>query len=201
MKPIIIATSNQGKFEQIKGILTSLNVKTNKFLNLADLGITNDEPETGSLLERAQQKALYCLSKIKPEDYPKYLCIVANDTGTRLPTLNLESAESKRIAAEILSGQHLEPGDTIVYVYVYAFILLPSQKLLSAQVEIPFTYLGNPKGLVQVEGQNTMSQVKAIPGQNIPHSEIPLEEEVVYRLQYLQETLAPIINQINENAD
>ncbi len=197
MKPIIIATSNPGKFEQITNILKSLKVKTDQFINLADLKITNDEPETGSLLDRAKQKALNCLSKIKPEDYSNYLCIVANDTGTRLPTLNLESAESKRIAAEVLSGKHLKDGDPIVYVYAYAFILLPSQKMLTAQVEIPFTYLGNPKSLTQVEGQNTMSQVKAIPGQNIPHGEIPLEEEITYRLKYLQEALSPIINQIN----
>jgi|CXWL01.1.fsa_nt_gi hypothetical protein len=200
MKPIIIATGNQGKFEQTTNILKSLKVNTDQFLNLADLGITNDEPETDSLLDRAKQKALHCLSKIKPEDYSKYLCLVANDTGTKLPTLNLESAESKKIARQILAGELLKPGDPIIYVYSYVFVLLPSQKMLTTQTDIPFTYLGNPKGLTQIEGQNTMSQVKAIPGQSVPHSQIPLEEEIQYRLTYLKAALSPIIDQINSRS-
>ncbi len=197
MKLIIIATGNQGKFHQIVNILTTLGIKTNRFLNLADLQITNDEPEIGTLTDRAKQKVLNCLSKLDPKDYSKYFCIVGNDTGTKLPTTNLESAESKKIAAEILAGNHLHAGDPLVYVYAYAFILLPSQKMLTAQVDIPFTYLGNPNGLTPVEGQNFMSQVKAIPGQTIPHSQIPIEEEITYRLKYLKAALSPIIAQIN----
>ena len=198
MKPVIIATGNPDKFEQIINILSAIKVKTNKFLNLADLNITNDEPETGSLLERAKQKVLNCLAKINPEDQKKYLCIVANDTGTKLPTLNLETAESKKIATQILAGELIKPGDPIVYVYAYAFVILPNRKMLTAQVDIPFTYLGNPKGLKLIEGQNTMSGVKAIPGQNVPHSEIPPEKVIKYRLKYLKEALSPIVSEINQ---
>lgn len=197
VKPIIIATGNQDKFQQIVNIFTALHVNTDMFLNLANLNIINNEIETGNLLDRAKQKAFYCLSQIRPNDYPRYLCIAANDTGTKLPTLNFETEESRKIASEILEGKLIKAGDPIHYVYTYAFIILPSQKLITTKVEIPFTYLGNPNGLKQIEGQNTMSQVKAIFGQNIPHSQIPEDKVIEYRLKFLRKSLAPIISQIN----
>ncbi|MBI2325881.1 hypothetical protein HYU91_00675 [Candidatus Collierbacteria bacterium] len=199
MKPIIIATNNLGKFDQVVNLLTALKVMTNQFLNLADLNLVNDKEETGTMLDRAKQKALNCLERLGQENLSQYLCLVANDTGTRLPSLNIETEESKKIASQILSGKLLKPGDQICYVYTYAFILLPSQKILTTQVEIPFTYLGNPQKLTLAEGQNTMSQVKAIPGQNIPHSQIPNEVEINYRLQFLRDKLTPIVSEINSS--
>jgi hypothetical protein len=198
---VIIATSNQDKFIQISNILTSLKINSNEFVNLTDLNITNDEEETGSIMDRAKQKALNCLSKLSEADYSKYLCIVSNDTGTSLPTLNIKTAESKKIASQILSGELLKTGDPINYVYSYAFILLPSKKMLTAEAEIPFTYLGNPKNLVLTEGQNTMNLVKALPGQTVPHSEISQEEVIKYRLTYLENTLKPIIETINNQSN
>jgi len=198
MKPVIIATSNPDKFNQISKILSSLELQTNKFLSLADLDINNDQNETGSMLERAKQKALFCLSKIKPENLNQYLCIVANDTGTHLPTLNIETEESKKIASQILAGELIKPSDPINYVYTYAFILLPSQKLMTATAEVPFTYLGNPKNITLEEGKNTMNLVKAIPGQTVPHNQIPESEVISYRLQFLRQALNPIIEEINQ---
>lgn len=197
MKKIIIATGNQDKFKQIAELLTTLNINTNQFLNLDDLKINNNQTEIGTLAERAKQKAFNCLSQIKESDYSNYLCIVANDTGTKLPTLNIETAESKKIASEILKGKLVNVGDPIYYVYSYAFILFPDQKLITAEIEIPFTYLGNPNNLEMVEGQNIMGQVKALVGQKIPHSQIPENEVIEYRLKFLREKFSPIIDQIN----
>jgi hypothetical protein len=197
MKEIIIATGNQDKFQQIASLLTALNVNTSRFLSLSDLDIYSDLAETGTLLARAKQKAFYCLSQIKPRDYSNYLCIVANDTGTKLPTLNIETTESKKISSEILKGNLIKAGEPINYLYSYAFILLPSQKLMTAEVEIPFTYLGNPNHLVPIEGQNIMNQVKALVGQNIPHSQLLESEVIEYRLGFLRKELSPIIEQIN----
>lgn len=71
--------------------------------------------------------------------------------------------------------------------------------MLTAEAEIPFTYLGNPKGLKvnEKESTNIMSYVKAVPGQNVPHSEVPVDEVIEYRLKYLKEVLDPIVAQIN----
>lgn len=198
MKEIIIATGNQDKFEQITNILTTLNVHTDRFLSLANLNIINDQPEIGDLKTRAKQKAFYCLSKINQNDYSKYLCIVGNDVGTQLPTVKIDTPESRVTASEILEGKILKAGEPINYVYSYAFILFPNQELMTAEVEIPFTYLGNPLGLKETDGKNTMSRVKAIPGQNIPHSQIPMDEVIEYRLKYLKKALLPIVNRINK---
>ncbi len=193
-KPIIVATTNPGKFNQISKVLVSLGINNTQFLSLADLGILNGPVETGSIQDRATQKAQFCLSQIKPLGLANYKFIVANDTGTRLPTLNLDTAESKKIAQEILEGELLQPGDPLNYIYSYTFISLPSQKLYTAQVEVPFTYLGNPQKIKFTEGQNIMNEVKAIPGQTIPHSQVDEIEVIKYRLKYLTPVLKPIID-------
>ena len=198
MKPIIIATSNIDKFDLTVNILRAMDVKPDKFLNLADLNIVNDQPEIGGIMERAKQKALYCLSKIKSEDYSKYGCVIANDTGTRLPTINLVTEESRKLASEILAGNHIKAGDPMIYIYAYVVILLPHLDMLTAIAEVPFTYLGNPKGITLEEGKNTMGLVKAIPGQNIPHAFVPAKEETSYRLGYLRNALEPLVDRIKK---
>lgn len=199
MKSVIIATGNNDKFEQIRALLTSLKINTDKFLSLKDLGITNDQPEVGSRLERAKQKAYYTLSQVDPKDYSKYLCIVANDTATKLPTEGIETEESKKIAARILSGELLKPGDPIHYTHSYVFITFPDKKMYVAESEIPYTYLGNPKGIRVDEKKSTlvMGNVCAIPGQNIPNIELPEKERIAYRLKFLKKVLIPIVNKIN----
>ena len=193
MKEVVISTGNPNKFNQISHILTSLNVKADRFVSLSELGITNDESESGTIMDRALQKAKFCLGKVSVDCG----CIVGNDVGTRLPTVGIETTESRQLVDEILAGKHLKAGDPINYVYAYAFILLPNQKILTAQAEIPFTYLGNPLGLKRIDGQNTMNQVKAIPGQYISHNLIPPEEVIAYRLKFLRTSLEPIVNEIN----
>jgi hypothetical protein len=196
MKEIIVATSNKDKFRQVTQLLTTLGIN-DRFLSLDDLKIKSRQEETETLLARAKQKVFNCLSQIEIDDYPNCLCVVANDTGTRLPTLNIKTAESKKIAAEILSGNLIKAGDPINYVYSYAVVILPAKKLLTAEVEIPFTYLGNPDNLEVIEGQNIMSRVKALVGQKIPHSQIPEDEVTEYRLKFIREKFSPIIDEIN----
>ena len=198
MKPIVIATGNMDKFQQTIHILTSLGINPDSFLSLNDLNIVNDEPETGGVLDRAKQKALICVSKLSQKDRLKYHCVLANDVATILPTLNIETTESKRIAAEILAGKHIKRGDPMNYTYAYALILLPDGEMLTAQAEVPFVYLGNPDNLTLIQGQNTMSRVKAIPGQNVPHSHLPIQVETSHRVKYLAEALIPILERMRQ---
>lgn len=198
-RPVIIATNNQDKFTQIADIFQALNVKINKFVSPKDLDIQSEQSESGSIYDRAKQKALNCLSLLKPEDLEKYSCIIANDAATKLPSLNIVTTESRKLATQILAGELLKPGDPLHYIYAFAVILLPGKKMFTTTAEIPFTYLGNPNAVkLSTEHKNTMNEVKALVGQNIPHSNLPEREVTQYRLKYLKKGLQPIINKINK---
>ena len=83
MKQIIYATTNPGKFAEVKGIYAHHGIKIK---GLKDFGISNDVRETGTTLEEN--------AALKSESYLKLLpsdtIVVSDDTGLEIDALDGE---------------------------------------------------------------------------------------------------------------
>ena len=96
MKNIVFATNNKHKLDEVRNILG----EGFEVVSLADIGCTEDIPETGNTLkENAQQKAEYI--------YNKYgISCFADDTGLEVEALNGEPGiYSARYAAINNAGE------------------------------------------------------------------------------------------------
>ncbi|MCF0203072.1 MAG: non-canonical purine NTP diphosphatase [Bacteroidaceae bacterium] len=101
MKKIVFATNNKHKLEEVRNILGSAF----EVVSLADIGCTEDIPETGKTLrENARQKAEYIYNNY-------HLPCFADDTGLEVDALNGEPGIYSARYAEINNAGEGHDGE------------------------------------------------------------------------------------------
>lgn len=198
---VLIATSNEGKFDLVCRILStviSYNLTLTKFFSLKDeLSIVLPE-EVGSIPERAKQKA-EITRRLLGSKYTLYLGI---DDGMKIPRMGVESPESKKIFKIITGKSFLEKGDEVIVMRTIFVINSRNGKSISIDSEIPFVYAGNscvdniPDKAFDPSGYllyNPLGYILSIPGSE----KLVVDEAVEVQLEYIKSKM-PGLETIND---
>lgn len=194
MKNIVIATANIDKFNLVKNLLFDLGLKDWDFKNLSDYTISNQTEEVGSSKERAAQKARFFLNNCTAIN--SIDLVVGIDDGIILNGSDGVITDSKTVTQQILSGKKIKIGEEVVNHRAFCFIFPKSNKEMFAVTELKFSYLGNSSVVKLEEGKYPLSHVLGYSGHDNTVAEMSSEEVRKLNVEYSQEDLRPIIEQV-----
>ena len=110
---IVLATANKNKIIELKKLLPS----SVQLISLAEVGITEEIPETGSTLEEnAFLKANYVLKKLN-EQKLNY-AVLSDDSGLEVKALNGKPGVNSAIYAGLPKNDHLNNKKTLIISYL-----------------------------------------------------------------------------------
>lgn len=191
----LIATNNTTKFELMRHVLRDAGI-AGEFVRPNDLGINKDVEETGSLENRAHQKAqaLHDLLVNDPRgtDITLYVGI---DDGIRIEKEGKTYAESYEATDRILAGDGVAPGDNITIVRAFAFITETGHSV-TCTTRVPLYFLGNPQNITRAEGVYPLARVLAYHGSDVPAGDLNTNGDAAmtstFSVTTIRQTLAKI---------
>lgn len=184
MEKILVATKNRDKFTIVVDIFRKLGLRDYEFVNLHDLGITDEIEEVGSIIQRAEQKAIFYAGIINRQPAIGVRLVVGIDDGIKLPNDDKASPNSKEITRGILSGQLVKKGDIIWIVRSFVIYVAEDGNVISSMTQIPFSFLGNSKNVSLEDEKYPLSLVLGMMNDFRPIAEISSEESSKYYLKY-----------------
>jgi hypothetical protein len=186
MTHILLATKNADKIKLlsnlIKNVIPDLPFK---FYSLADFNISTDVEESGSIEDRAKQKAVFYTKEYLSKDTEiKIDYILGVDDGIIIEKLGEKTPETKKIVDLIINENLLQLNDRVMIVRGYCFFKLENQKAYSVTTEIPFKYIGNEKQITRIEGKYPLSYLLSHIDKNKAIVDTSEEEIKEYDLKY-----------------
>lgn len=150
----LIATQNKSKKKVLSSILIKAGLEDFTFFDLNDEDIDSQVEESGSVEDRARQKA----QGIKQVDLrQEYNLLIGSDDAMEIRNGEIRT-DSKKVTEEILSGSALKVGETMYIVRAYSFHTL-SKELKTLSTKIPFKFVGNKEGITLEENSYPLSYV------------------------------------------
>jgi hypothetical protein len=182
MKTILIGTYNLDKYRIITALFNEVLSNKYFFNSIYDVGINIKIVEKGSILNRAEQKAINIWNHIIICKQREYFASIGIDDGFSLEKDDEGDPNSKLVTEKILKGTFIKKNQTI---WLKRGIALYNQQgLRSVLTTIPFKFLGNPNNIKRQEGAYSLMEVlKPING-NIALNEIKLDDAIHYYLSY-----------------
>jgi hypothetical protein len=157
---ILIATNNVSKFGVVVPLLKYAGLEGYEYIQPSEVGVTLDVDETGSLQNRARQKAAAAFESIKKLPIlDEFYMFVGSDDGIRIERDKKTYTASKETTDRILSGRGIEVGDQVSIVRSFAFITKDSSAACTTRV--PMVFLGNPQHVTRQEGTYPLEYVLA----------------------------------------
>lgn len=156
---ILIATKNKDKFHIVSDMLKNLGMIDLGFVDLRDLKIAQDIRESGSILDRAKQKARFYQEIVKKMDISDIIAVLGVDDGIKLLNKKTTYRNSKHITDEILSGKLLSVGEVVTIVRAFALNSIDGKNNAVCVTNIPFVFLGNYKNINRMEEMYPLSYV------------------------------------------
>lgn len=146
MKKVLIATSNQQKFEIDMYLLKKAGMSSERyrFFSLADIDCEGlNKKEVGNNLERAKQKAQNVIENLKdnPFDY-----ILGIDDG--MVVKGEKKEDIKDYLKKILFENYLSEGESIAFSRAY-YMVAKNGVSSSAEALVPFTYKSAPQAILE----------------------------------------------------
>jgi len=194
MDAVLIATKNNEKFETISSLIERVFPERFKYENVNDSGIDLDIIETGSVIERAQLKAIKYWEYLNKINQNKYFISIGIDDGFSLTKDGDGDPDSKKITDEILSGKLLQKRQAI---WLKRGIVICNDKVQEAIItSIPFIFIGNPNNIKRVEGIYSLRNVLAPINQNIVQAQIKFNKLIEYYLFYCSDDIKYLFHKI-----
>jgi hypothetical protein len=135
-KRILLATQNHDKFKIVSTLLTNIGFVGYEFDYLGSINLGHiDIEETGTILDRAEQKARYLKSYLGEKN--QYRCIIGIDDGVLIKGQMEETV--KKLLPAIFSGELLAEGEVIYNCRAF-FAISDDGREAGAEVKIPFKY-------------------------------------------------------------
>lgn len=176
-KRFLIATHNQDKATLATALLRRANPAFCPIL-LDQVDVLEEAAETGSLLDRATQKAITYGVWAQSRAPSKFGYVMGIDDAIVFEGQQFDATDSKR-ATEVLLAGGVPSGSKVVIRHAMT-ILAQSNYLSSFIVEIPFEYVGPRERLENVHGTYPLLHVLRIPHQTKPLDQVPYSEYVNY---------------------
>lgn len=197
---VIVATQNQDKFKIIQSLLSETGLNEAEYLSLKDLNIESQAEETGSLINRAEQKALFAAKTLIMNNI-SFDLIVGADDGMKLVGKDTDE-NSKEITENILNNNLLKVGENLIIVRAFAFVNSKGEVAQSFETEIPFKFIGNSKGITSQEFKYPLSYVLAPINKELSVKEMSDKDSLNYYLEYcrksLEENVTTYLKALNE---
>lgn len=187
---ILIATKNLDKFRIVMDILKGIGLRTYSYVSLVDLQIEDEMEESGTIEDRARQKVIFYKEILKNKNLlTDIVAIIGVDDGIYIKKEGYHTAESKEITDQILSGLRLQKGDEIVIRRSYFAYIANANEDFHCTTNVPFQFLGNPKGITRKDGKYPLSHVIGHLGGNTTVAENISESNIRYNITHSQELL------------
>ncbi len=190
MGNILIATTNQDKFNIISTLLNKIGFNQFQFYNLKMLNLTSTIIETGSIEDRAKQKAYEFKSLTNT-----YTAIIGIDDGILLPTFHTIDTELKKVLKQIIYDKILQQND-IVYI-CRSFYFITPKKEYSIFTKIPFIY-HNKENIEIKPNSYPLSQLLSPIDSTQFITELTQDEEMDYYMKYCQDKFNHILADIKK---
>lgn len=188
---ILIATKNLDKFRIVTDILMGISLRTYHYVSLVDLHIEDEMEESGTVEDRAKQKVIFYKNILKNKNLlNNVIAIIGVDDGIYIKKEGFHTAESKEITDQILSGTRVQKGAEIVIWRSYFAYITNTNEEFHCTTNVPFQFLGNPKGITRKEGKYPLSHVIGHLGSNITVADNTSENNIRYNIEYSQELLS-----------
>lgn len=196
MKTIVIATTNTDKFTLVSNLLIDLGLNGWNFKKLSDFEITGQVEETGSAMDRAEQKADFFAKSCLEIDGIDV--VVGIDDGMILNTGSEVITDSKKITQEILSGDKVKVGEEVVNHRAFCFLLPKTGKKMQATTELKFRFLGNNSGIKLEDGKYPLSYVLGYDGYSKAVNDMSPDEVRELNVKFSKDSLQPIIDELKK---
>lgn len=188
MKRVLIATTNNDKFDVVKRMFEATIFPKDEFKidSLKTLNIQLiDEEEIGDNSDRARQKAISASKQLKDYDFDY---IVGLDDAIFLKGELRPNV--KDYLTKLLYENYLAEGEEYAFNRAYCFVDKEgNEQLITAT--IPYIYRSTDNAVIK-ECSYPLSKVAIPLGYDKPIDELSSEEELNYYLKYVKEALEKI---------
>jgi len=191
---IVIATKNLHKFSLITETLVALGLGEYAFLNMYDIAYSGEIEETGTIEERAKQKARAALEYLSGEQKQSIRAIIGIDDGIAIK--GIVTANARELTEGIVKGIALEPGEKVTDVRAHYGIILPEEEAISCQTFIPCIYRGSNGDVPHEENAYSLMQVFSYEGSKKTIADSSPEEILKNNLHYCGQELEVVVKRI-----
>lgn len=168
------------------------------FSSLKDVDIMSQAEESGDLTNRAFIKAMHAYDMLGEDgQFDVYIGI---DDGMKCKNGAVDE-NSKEVAEKILCQGFLDMGEMITNVRAFVFLDGNGEVLEKFEVEIPFKFMGNPKGIRLCDGGYPLRHVLAPCNGDRPISEMSEEDAFQYYLLFAERNMKEAAAKIAKLAD
>lgn len=108
MKTILLATQNEAKIKLLSKLITYVCGEF-QFVNLKELGIEADVLESGTIEERARQKANFYFQKTAEIGHG-FDYVLGSDDGIEIHGIAEATAETKKVVSQIINQNLIQIG-------------------------------------------------------------------------------------------
>ncbi|MCB9799047.1 hypothetical protein H6758_04990 [Candidatus Nomurabacteria bacterium] len=192
MKHLLIATKNQDKLNIICALIDKLAPSKFIFSDLKSAEIDCEIEETGSILERSEQKAREVFGILSEKQKQQFWAVLGIDDGFDLKQDGPGDPDSKTFAHALLVGKAASIGETIWI--KRGFALCNRSGMQSIMTALPFRYVGNPNGVSAKEDGYPLAKVLTPIVGNVLHSQMSKTDLVDYYEKYLGESLSKLLS-------
>lgn len=183
---VLVATRNKDKFEIVKRMVEAI-VPDAHLVSVADVNVSGDVVEVGTISERAVQKAQYFLERLEWSDCADdFDAVLAVDDGLRIA--NGEATPNSKELTDRILQEEWPPGQSIEVVRSFALIKRGERPRVEI-TSVPFVFLGNPLSIEREKGKYPLSSVLAPQGKDVPVIELSQHEEDEFNLSHTSEAL------------
>ena len=196
MKTILIATYNVDKYRIITALFNKVLRHKFSFKNIYDVGINFEIIEEGTIIKRAEQKAIEVWNHMKIDERKEYFATIGIDDGFSLNKDDEGDPNSKLVTEKILNGTFVKKNNTIWLKRGIA--LYNHQELNSVLTTIPFTFLGNPNNIKRQEGVYSLMEVLRPINGNTSLKETVIDDAIQYYLSYCYKDIKRLFNVIRK---
>ncbi len=183
MKSILLATQNESKIKLLTKLITDVCGEF-KFVSLKELGINDEVEETGTIEERARQKAKFYLQKVTEMGHD-FDYVLGADDGIEIPGIAEATAETKKIVNQIINQNLIQIGQSVNILRAFCFISSLCQKELITK--IPLKYIGNDEQIAKITGKYPLSFLLSHIDKNQAIVDTLPEQITIYNLKYSSE--------------
>lgn len=182
MKSILLATQNESKIKLLTKLITDVCGEF-KFINLKELGIDDEVLETGTIEERAKDKAQFYLQKAMKIGH-EFDYVLGSDDGIEIPGIIAPTAETKKIVSQIINQNLIQSEQEVNILRAFCFISKFGRKELVTK--IPLKYIGDEQ-IAKITGKYPLSFLLSHIDKNQAIADNLPEKITIYNLKYSSE--------------
>lgn len=185
MKKVLIATTNNDKYDAVSKIFRMSIFPTNKYIieKLTNDMNVPDVKESGSNVERARKKAINAFNYLKKF---KYDYIVGLDDALLIK--NRLEPNIKEYINKILFENFIDDGEEYGFSRAYC-IIDKNNKMYEVALKIPYIYHSLNSEFEMKTNSYPLSKVAYPIGYDKPICELSEKEEIEYYLKYVKKGL------------